>query len=88
MSPRIPIIYTLLGNVNISNDSIVGGYGINNTLIEVNVHIDMNVKVIIPFKSDVFNIKKDVTLVSKFIQGDIPSSYLGSNSTNAVIPIR
>ena len=30
---------------------------------------------------------REVTLVSKIVQGNIPSTFLGSNGTNVVIPV-
>ena len=86
-SPSVPIVYTLMGNVLIDCDSYVASYGINNTLIEVNMNIILNMKVILPFKSENFAINRDVTLVSKIVHGSIPSTFLGNNGTNVVIPI-
>ena len=86
-SPRVPIVYTLLGNVLIDSDSYITSYGINNTLIEVNMNIVLNLKVILPFKSENFTLNREITLVSKIVHGSIPSTFLGSNGTNVVIPI-
>ena len=88
LSPKVPILYTLLGNVIINSESIITSYGINNALIEVNMYILLNMKMILPFKSEVFSINREVTLVSKIIQGDIPSMYYGSNGINTVIPVK
>ena len=87
LSPSVPIVYTLMGNVLIDSDSYVAAYGINNTLIEVNLNIILNMKVILPFKSENFTINREVTLVSKIVHGSIPSTFLGNNGTNVVIPV-
>lgn len=88
LSPKIPVVYTLIGNASVNGECLVTGYGINNTHIEILVNIELNMKVIIPFKSDTFTIKKKIPLISKIIQGDIPSAYFGSNNTHTVIPIK
>lgn len=87
LSPSVPIVYTLIGNVLIDSDSYVSSYGINNTLIEVNMNIVLNMRVILPFKSENFTIEREITLVSKIVHGSIPSTFLGNNGTNIVIPV-
>ncbi|MBE6124421.1 MAG: hypothetical protein E7184_02655 [Erysipelotrichaceae bacterium] len=87
LSPKIPVVYSLIGNANVSGACLVSGYGINNTLLEVMINIQLNMRVIIPFRSDTFTIERTVPLISKVIQGDIPSAYLGSNNTNTIIPV-
>ena len=73
--PKIPIRIQLLGNVNGGIKTNVSNYGINTSLIEVSINIDVSMQVILPFQSDSVSINMNVPLAVKLVQGKIPSFY-------------
>lgn len=73
--PDIPFKTSLLSSADTSINSSIKEYGINNSLIELNLNINLYVQVILPFTSDTLNINKTITLDRKIIQGKIPTYY-------------
>lgn len=82
IGPKIPFKFNIIGNVSSSSSNNIKEYGINSSLIEVNLNIDLNVQVILPFKIEVVNVSKSVLLDSKIIQGNIPEYYGGLFSSS------
>ena len=82
IGPKIPFKFNIIGNVSCSTTNNIKEYGINSSLIEVNLNIDLNVQVILPFKAEVINMGKSVLLDSKIIQGNIPEYYGGLFSSS------
>ena len=74
LGPKIPVGMELVSSVNSNIETKVTEYGINNSLIEVNVTIRM----ILPTSSKKRNITVVVPLTVKIIQGNIPEYYFGS----------
>lgn len=77
ISPKIPYKIDFLGSVDTYIDTKVTEYGINNSLIEVMLNVNMNVQVIFPFISKKVNINKNIPISSNVIQGKIPTYYGG-----------
>ena len=77
ISPKIPYKMTFLGSIESYIDIKVTEYGINNSLLEVLLNIDLNINVIFPFASKKINVNKNILLDSNVIQGSIPSYYGG-----------
>ena len=66
----------------IDNLSEVISYGINNSLIEVNIKINTTIRMILPTTSKKHKISVVVPLTVKIIQGPIPEYYFGSLNKN------
>ena len=75
--PLIPFKVKMIGSLSDDININVKEYGINSFLIQLLLSIEINMEVILPFKTDVVNIHKDVILDSKIIQGQIPKYYGG-----------
>lgn len=75
--PKIPIKMSLIGNVLAKLTTSVDSYGINNALIKVNINIEAEVKILMPFISSntIFNV--DVPILMKIMEGNVPSYYFG-----------
>ena len=88
LSPKVPIKFNLVGNVESNITSNIKEYGINNALIELVINIKISMNVIIPFISKNIDVNISIPIVSKIINGKIPDYYsMGSNS-NLSIPIK
>ena len=77
VGPKIPFKIKLIGNVNNEIKNEIREYGINSSIIEVFLSIKIEVQVILPFKTKIYTINKNVLLDSKIIQGNIPKYYGG-----------
>ena len=87
--PKIPVKINLIGNIFCKLNTDVEDYGINNALIKVNINIEVEMKILLPFVSSNSKINVDVPIIMKIMEGNVPSyyfdGYLGSPSvTNKV----
>ena len=75
--PKIPIKMHLIGNVLAKLTTSVDSYGINNALIKVNINIEAEVKILMPFVSSNSKLNIDVPILMKIMEGNVPSYYFG-----------
>lgn len=73
--PRIPIKMNLIGNVYSKLTTDIESYGINNVLIKVNIEIEAEVKILMPFISSKDSISSTIPIIMKIIEGNVPSYY-------------
>lgn len=78
LGPKIPVKMELVSSVNPNIETKVTEYGINNSLIEVFIHVIADVKMVLPTASKTIQITVVVPLAVKIIQGMVPDYYLGS----------
>lgn len=74
--PKIPVKINLIGNTFCKLNTDVKDYGINNALIKVNINIEVEVKILLPFVSKNTKISTDVPIIIKLIEGAVPNYYL------------
>ena len=84
--PKIPVRMELVGSVITGIDSKVKNYGINNSLIEIYVHIEVKERVILPVTAKDITIVNDIPISYRIIKGNIPSYYSG-NGFSYITPI-
>lgn len=77
LGPKIPIRIKIVGDIDVNIDTKVSNYGINNALIEVSIHFDINSQAILPFSSEEVNLETVVPIAIKIIQGTVPPYYIG-----------
>ena len=80
LGPKIPVRFTLVGDVITGVKTNVTNYGINNALLEVSVNVKLTLKVILPISTKEISIETDVPIAIKMIQGTVPNYY--SNGLN------
>lgn len=73
--PKIPVKMNLIGNIFCKLDTNVVDYGINNALIKVNINIEVEIKILLPFVSSNSKINVDVPILMKLMEGSVPSYY-------------
>ena len=83
IGPKIPFKIDIIGNTNNNVYTNIKAYGINNSIIEVILNINMNIQIILPFTSKEININKDIPLDTKIIEGKVPT-YYGGITTNTI----
>lgn len=77
LGPKIPYKMDIIKSVNNEARINVKEYGINSSIIELVINIDMKAEVIMPFKSKIVNVNKNIILDSKIVQGRVPNYYGG-----------
>lgn len=77
ITPKIPIKTTVLNSIESVLKTNVKEYGINNSLIEIILVLNMEIQVILPFSAEIVTIEKEIPLDTKIIQGKIPQYYGG-----------
>lgn len=85
ITPKIPFKITFLGTTEVSSEAKVKEYGINNSINEISLRVDMSIMIIFPFISKTVKISKNIPLSSNVIEGKIPSYYGGLISKSSKI---
>lgn len=87
--PRLPVRFTLLGEISSQIISNVTQYGINNALIEIVATLKVKMQVVIPLATATSEIDYPIPIAIKAITGVVPTYYQGSNNLkeNFVIPL-
>ena len=75
LGPRIPVKISLLENVKGSIRTEVKNYGINNSLINVYLKIEIEQNIEMPSATNSFNNYYEMLISSKLIQGKVPSFF-------------
>ena len=77
LGPKIPYKIEMINSINNDTKINIKEYGINSSMIELVVNINVKIKVVMPFKSKVIDVNKSVILDSKIVQGKVPDYYGG-----------
>ncbi|BBW97423.1 sporulation protein YunB [Geobacillus subterraneus] len=75
LGPRIPVQFQIVGNVNSEVTKQIHAYDINSFFIEIDIHIAVDIQVIIPFASKISTVTTDMPIVMRFIPGEVPQFY-------------
>ena len=75
LGPKIPINMEMISSVNPNIKTEVTEYGINNSLIEVYIHVIVDFKMILPMYTNTMQVVVVVPLAVKLIQGEVPKYY-------------
>lgn len=90
IGPKIPVKFSLVGDIVSYINTKVTDYGINNALIEVNIVLELSEQVILPFVTNKIRIETSVPVALKLVQGTVPKYYMNGidkNSTSFALPI-
>ena len=79
IGPKIPVKFSLVGDIVGYINTNVTDYGINNALIEVNIVLELSEQVILPFVSEKITIDTTIPVALKLIQGSVPNYYLNGH---------
>ena len=85
--PCIPVRMELVGSVLTGINSKVTDYGINNSLIEVFVHIEVTERIILPADAKNIKVKYDIPISYRIIKGKVPSYYSGNSNSSYIVPM-
>ena len=86
--PKIPVKFTLMGEVISNLETKITDYGINNALIETSINLKLTEKVLLPISSKSIDVEYNIPLSVKMLQGSIPEYYFnGLESKSIVVPV-
>ncbi|CAM5217867.1 MULTISPECIES: sporulation protein YunB [Lysinibacillus] len=84
LGPKIPIRFHVIGNVHSNVTADIREFGINSAYVEVGIHIEVNVQIIVPFASKSTTVSQDIPVAMGLTRGPVPNIY--TNGTDAVQP--
>lgn len=79
MGPTIKIPITPVGSYEIDILTNTTPYGINNSLIELYLSIEVDIEALIPLQKTSFPSATKIVILSQLIQGEVPKYYYSSN---------
>lgn len=83
IGPKVPVKFSLLGDVSTGFSTEIEEYGINNALLKLMIDIKVSTKVILPITSDEITIDCSIPIAIKMIQGNIPNYYMNGFTTRS-----
>lgn len=75
LGPKIPIRFHIIGNVGSSVKTKISEFGINNAYVEVGIHVQVNVQIIVPFASKSATVSQKIPVAIGLIRGTVPHIY-------------
>lgn len=84
--PKLSVDLIPVGSIRTDIVSTVEPYGINNSLIEVNLETRVIFQVIIPFQKDEIEVVTHTPILVKIIHGEVPRYYYRGGGTYPLSP--
>ncbi|MEH7334181.1 sporulation protein YunB [Neobacillus drentensis] len=82
LGPKIPVKFQAIGDVRPDVKITPKPLGINNTWIDVAIHLEVSVQIITPFSTKITKLDQKIPVGGRLIQGDVPQFY--NNGSNAL----
>ena len=88
LGPTIPIRFHIIGNVQSDVISTIREFGINNAYVEVSIHLEVNVQIIIPLATTSATVDQNIPVAIGLIRGTVPYIYTeGGDGTQPSIEV-
>jgi len=85
LGPKIPVRFSLVGDIIANIVTDVTNYGINNALIEAKMSLILNQKVILPIATKDTSVEVSIPIALKIVQGVVPEYYFNGFSKNSEV---
>jgi sporulation protein YunB len=82
LGPRVPVQFQIIGNVLSDVTKEIKPFGINNVLIEVDIHVSVDIQVVIPFAAKAATVSTKIPIAMHVIQGEVPEFYNNGGNVN------
>ncbi|MBT2217582.1 sporulation protein YunB [Virgibacillus dakarensis] len=88
LGPKVPVNMELIGNVKTDVVHKAEAFGINSAMVKVFIHVEAEVRVVIPFSTDVREVSTDVYVDSGVVNLGVPEFYGegGNNGPSIAVP--
>lgn len=73
---KIPIELEVVGYQEVEIEKLVESYGLNTTILQINLKISLFIQSVIPFQTDMIEAKSSIPIALEILNNDIPY-YLG-----------
>jgi len=90
LGPKIPVRFSLDGNIGSNIKTTITNYGINSALVEANAIVEINMRIILPFISTYTTVNVNMPIIIKLINGTVPNYYfngISGTSNTLSLPI-
>ncbi len=87
LGPKIPIRLHLIGSVNSDVETTITEFGINNAKVDVDIFIEVNVQIIIPFATSSATVKQKIPVAMGLVRGTVPHIYSAGEGTQPSIEV-
>ena len=87
LGPKIPIRFHIIGNVQTTVEKEVLEFGINNAYVEVSVHIEVNVQIIVPLASSSAKVHQTIPVAMGIVRGHVPQIYTTGDGAQPSIEV-
>ena len=78
---RVPISLEVVGNQDVVIEKNVKSYGLNTTVLEIDMIITLNIRSVIPFQANTVQTQISIPVALEILNNDIPY-YLGNRTTS------
>ncbi len=78
IGPKIPVKLKIISSIMSSIKTNIKDYGINSSLIEISVNIELKERILLPLSSDVITYNISIPISYKIVNGNIPIYYGGT----------
>ncbi len=73
---KVPIDLEVVGHQEVEIEKKVESYGLNTTILQINLIVTLNIRTVIPFQADTIEAKCSIPIALEILNNDIPY-YLG-----------
>lgn len=85
LGPTIPVRFSVVGDAVANVSQEVKPFGFDNSVVEIIMHVEVNMNVIIPFSTKSTKVKVEVPIATEIIDGEVPS-FIPFTPNNQQIP--
>ncbi|WP_456277800.1 sporulation protein YunB [Bacillus sp. AK128] len=78
LGPKIPVKFTTVGETSTNFIDKVQEFGINNSQVDVSLEVVVNVQVIVPFATEVHELRNIIPIGSYVLPGKVPEFFNGA----------
>lgn len=82
LGPKVPVQLRVIGDVQSNFENELTEYGINAALFELSIHIEVNVRIVIPFSTETTTVATDIPIDTATILGEVPNFYGAPGDSN------
>lgn len=75
LGPKVPVKFTIIGDVDVEINEDIQHLGINNTWISLGLDLEVQVQVIIPFATSTEKVTTTIPVGMIYIPGEVPNFY-------------
>lgn len=84
LGPNLKITISTIGDSRVDYETVFKSVGINQINLEIYLTIETSIAIINPLYKENINITRKLMLINTIFNGEVPSTYLNTNSLNSL----